>query len=61
MTRQAMLYPRSTDEEFADGFAQTVVFSLVIALSEGQDLSGKNIADIAQELRGKRHSSRAVT
>ena len=50
---QAMLYPRSTDEEFADGFAQTVVFSLVIALSEGQDLSGKNIADIAQELRGK--------
>lgn len=49
---QAMLYPRSTDEEFADGFAQTVVFSLVIALSEGQDLSGKNIADIAQELRG---------
>lgn len=49
---QAMLYPRSTDEEFADGFAQTVVFSLVIALSEGQDLSGKNIVDVAQELRG---------
>jgi len=49
---QAMLYPRSTNEEFADGFAQTVVFSLVIALSEGQDLSGKNIGDIAQELRG---------
>ena len=49
---QAMLYPRSTDEEFADGFAQTVVFSLVIALSEGQDLSGKTIGDIAQELRG---------
>lgn len=50
---QAMLYPHSKDEEFADGFAQTVVFSLVIALSEGQDLSGKNITDIAQELRGK--------
>ena len=50
---QAMLYPRSKDDEFADGFAQTVVFSLVIALSEGQDLSGKNITDIAQELRGK--------
>ena len=54
---QAMLYPRSTDEEFADGFAQTVVFSLVIALSEGQDLSGKNIADIAQELRATTLSS----
>jgi len=49
---QAMLYPRSTDEEFADGFAQTVVFSLVVALSDGQALSRKSIGDIAQELRG---------
>lgn len=50
---QAMLYPHSKDEEFADGFAQTVVFSLVIALSEGQGLEGKNIAEVARELQGK--------
>ena len=33
------LAPSTSNEEFADSFAQTVVFSLVVALSEGHDLS----------------------
>lgn len=50
---RASLHPRATDEEFADGFAQTVMFSMVIALSEGTDLEGKQIPDIAQSLQDK--------
>lgn len=50
---RASLHPRATDEEFADGFAQTVMFSMVIALSEGTDLEGKQIPDIAQSLQEK--------
>lgn len=47
---RASLHPGATDEEFADGFAQTVVFSMVIALSEGTDLDGKSIPQIAEAL-----------
>lgn len=50
---RASLHPRATDEEFADGFAQTVMFSMVIALSEGTDLEGKQIPDIAHSLQDK--------
>ena len=50
---RASLYPRATDEEFADGFAQTVVFALVVGLSEGVDLSGLKIPEIAQKLQAK--------
>ena len=32
------LSPGATDEEFADNFAQTVVFALVVAISEGLEL-----------------------
>src|SRR5690625_3579686 len=50
---RASLYPGATDEQFADGFAQTVVFSLVIALSEGIDLQGRSVPDIAERLQAK--------
>jgi len=48
---RASLYPGATDEEFADGFAQTVVFSLVVALSEGIDLQSGSLTKIAETLR----------
>lgn len=50
---RASLYPRATDEEFADGFAQTVVFSLVIGLSENMDFTGMKIPEIAQKLQAR--------
>src|SRR5690625_3807152 len=50
---RASLYPRATDDEFADGFAQTVMFSMIIALSEGTDLQGKTIPEIATSLQAK--------
>lgn len=48
---RASLYPRATDEEFADGFAQTVVFALVVGLSEGIQLEGLKIPEIAKRLQ----------
>ncbi|GAA1415196.1 hypothetical protein AUR04nite_34400 [Glutamicibacter uratoxydans] len=48
---RASLYPRATDEEFADGFAQTVVFALVVGLSEGIKLDGLQIPEIAKRLQ----------
>lgn len=50
---RASLYPRATDEKFADGFAQTVMFSMIIALSEGTDLQGKTIPEISTSLQAK--------
>ncbi|OKL47368.1 type ISP restriction/modification enzyme [Boudabousia marimammalium] len=50
---RASLYPRATDSQFADGFAQTVMFSLIIALSEGMDLDGKRVPEIAEALETK--------
>ena len=50
---RASLYPRATDAEFADGFAQTVMFSMIIALSEGTDLAGKTVPEIAQSLQAQ--------
>lgn len=50
---RASLYPHATDEEFADGFAQTVVFALVIALSEGMDFTTIQLRDIAEGLEAK--------
>lgn len=32
-----MLFPQAKDDEFADGFAQTVVFALLLAVTEGID------------------------
>lgn len=50
---RASLYPNATDEEFADGFAQTVVFALVVALSDGADFNDIRLRDIAEGLQSK--------
>lgn len=50
---RASLYPNATDEDFADGFAQTVVFSLVVALSDGADFNNIQLRDIAEGLQSK--------
>lgn len=47
---RSLLFPGASDDEFADGFAQTVVFALVIALSDGIPLDGNSLAKIAKEL-----------
>jgi hypothetical protein len=45
-----LLFPQATDAEFSDGFAQTVVFALLLALSEEIDLTKQPIRDIAHNL-----------
>lgn len=50
---RALLFPRATDSEFADGFAQTVVFSLVLAVSENIDISQGNLHQISRDLEGR--------
>lgn len=45
-----LLFPEATDEMFADGYAQTVTFALLLARAEGIDFEGKSISGIATEL-----------
>lgn len=47
------LAPSTSNEEFADSFAQTVVFSLVVALSEKKELSVKMLSSMADRLRSQ--------
>lgn len=47
---RALLFPQATDAEFADGFAQTVVFALVLALSDGIELNSGSLQIVAQQL-----------
>ncbi|WP_185174536.1 type ISP restriction/modification enzyme [Rothia nasimurium] len=49
---RSVLYPGATDEEFADGFAQTVVFSLIIAVSEGLEVNVQSLNAVSRDLRG---------
>lgn len=50
---RASLYPHATDEQFADGFAQTVVFALVVALSEGISFTTASLRDIATGIQSQ--------
>ena len=45
------LSPGATNEEFADSFAQTVVFALVVAISEGLELDIKTLHYMANGLK----------
>ena len=47
------LAPNTSNEEFADSFAQTVVFSLVVALSERHHLSIESLSTMANRLRSQ--------
>lgn len=49
---RALLFPRATDEEFADGFAQTIVFALLLAVSDGIAISAETLHDVAVGLEG---------
>ena len=49
-----LLFPEASDEEFADGFAQTVTFGLLLARARGIDLD-ERLENAAHEL-GQRHS-----
>lgn len=50
---RSMLFPRAKDAEFADGFAQTVVFAVVLAISDGEDIKGRRLSWIARRLQSK--------
>jgi hypothetical protein len=52
---RALLFPEANDFQFADGYAQSVAFALLLARTEKIDFKGKSVAAIAGEL-GKTHS-----
>ncbi|MFF4237800.1 type ISP restriction/modification enzyme [Actinomadura geliboluensis] len=49
-----LLFPGLDNERFADAFAQTITFALLLARVDGIDLLGGSYYEIAQKL-GKRH------
>lgn len=50
-----LLYPSATDDEFADGYAQTVTFALLLARVEEIELEGRSLQEVADEL-GSSHT-----
>lgn len=50
-----LLFPAAEDEEFADGYAQTVTFALLLARSDGIELDGATLHTVGDEL-GDHHS-----
>lgn len=45
-----LLMPHANDAEFADGFAQTIIFALLLALDDGIDLGNETISEVAKHL-----------
>jgi hypothetical protein len=52
---RAMLFPLATNQTFADGYAQAVTFALLLARTEGIDVTGQPLHQIGAAL-GKGHS-----
>jgi hypothetical protein len=52
---RTLLFPTSTDEEFADRYAQTVTFALLLARTEGIELHSQRLHSIGDQL-GADHS-----
>lgn len=52
---RALLFPTATDAVFADGYAQTVTFALLLARTENIDLTGVSLHSVGQRL-GHEHS-----
>jgi len=50
-----LLYPDATDDEFADGYAQTVTFALLLARVEEIELDKRDLRDVADDL-GSSHT-----
>ncbi len=53
---RSTLFPLATDPEFADGFAQTITFALLLAQTEGIDLRSKSLHEIGKALDAHEHS-----
>ncbi|TDQ52999.1 type ISP restriction/modification enzyme [Actinorugispora endophytica] len=47
---RTLLFPSATDEVFADGYAQTVTFALLLARTEGIDVAGLHAHQVAHRL-----------
>lgn len=47
---KVLLFPEASDAEFADGYAQTVTFALLLARVEGIELAGRHLRDVAGDL-----------
>lgn len=62
MDWRQVLFPNLSDVQFADQYAQTVTFALLLARVEGVSFQGRSIGEIAR-LLGKKHSlmGRALT
>ncbi len=52
---RTLLFPDATDDVFADGYAQTVTFALLLARTEGIDLESTSLHEVGQKL-GTDHS-----
>ena len=52
---RALLFPTATDDVFADGYAQTVTFALLLARTENIDLTGVSLHAVGR-LLGHDHS-----
>jgi hypothetical protein len=52
---RALLFPLADDKTFADGYAQTVTFALLLARSEGIDLGSPQLHEVGTKL-GPGHS-----
>jgi hypothetical protein len=52
---RALLFPTASDEVFADGYAQAVTFALLLARTEGIELTG-SLHEIGAALGGAEHS-----
>lgn len=52
---RSYLFPGLSDDQFADAYAQTVTFALLLARVDGISFEGTGFAEIARQL-GKRHS-----
>jgi hypothetical protein len=50
-----LLFPDAGDDAFADQYAQTITFALLLARADGITLDGEDISSIAKKL-GKKHS-----
>ena len=55
MDWRQVLFPNLTDAQFADQYAQTITFALLLARVEGVSFAGQSIGEIAR-LLGKKHS-----
>lgn len=47
---RALLFPNASDESFADGYAQTVTFALLLARTEGMHIGSSDFHSIGQQL-----------